>query len=287
MTWLWFDGTLGAGYQLGLETTATLYEHRTDHQHLAIYDTKEFGRVLALDEVIQTSESDEFIYHEMMAHVPILAHGRARDVCIIGGGDGGMLREVAKHPLRQATMVEIDPAVVELSCKHLPSLSAGAFDNPVARLMFADGAKYVAETADRFDVIIIDSTDPLGPAEVLFSEGFYANCKRCLKPGGILVTQNGVPMTQADELTTSMRRLRRHFADVTCYLAPVPTYFGGHMAFGWATDDPGHRTVAPSDLSERNRATELTTRYYNPAIHHAAFALPNNIQSLIEPNRER
>ncbi len=281
MTWVWFDGTLGAGYQLGLEITATLYEHRTDHQHLAIYDTREFGRVLALDEVIQTSESDEFIYHEMMAHVPILAHGAVDDVCIIGGGDGGMLREVVKHPLQRATMVELDPAVVEMSREHLPRLSAGAFDHPCTNLLFADGAKYVAETDDRFDVIIIDSTDPLGPAEILFSEAFYADCKRCLKPGGILVTQNGVPMTQAEELTTSMRRLRRHFAEVSCYLAPVPTYFGGHMAFGWATDHAAHRTVSLQALTERHRATELNTRYYNPAIHQAAFALPNSVQALV------
>ncbi len=282
MTWVWFDGTLGAGYQLGLETTATLFEHRTDLQHLAIYDTKSFGRVLALDGVIQTTESDEFIYHEMMAHVPLLAHGSARHVCVIGGGDGGMLREVVKHPVERATMVEIDPAVVELSREFLPRLSAGAFDHPRSQLVFADGAKFVAETEDRFDVIIIDSTDPLGPAEILFSQAFYAGCKRCLKPGGILVTQNGVPTSQSDELLTSMRRLRRHFTDVTCYLAPVPTYFGGHMAFGWATDDHTHRDVTEETLTTRYAAANLGTGYYNPPTHRAAFALPNNVQALVD-----
>ena len=281
MTWVWFDGTLGAGYQLGLETTATLFDHRTELQHLAIYDTKSFGRVLALDEVIQTAEGDEFIYHEMMAHVPILAHGAARRICIIGGGDGGMLREVVKHPVERATMVEIDPAVVELSREFLPRLSAGAFDHPRSQITIADGAKFVADTHDRFDVIIVDSTDPIGPAEILFSEAFYANCKRCLEPGGILVTQNGVPSSQSDELVTSMRRLRRHFTDVTCYLAAVPTYFGGHMAFGWATDDHTHRGVGEETLTQRLAIAGLDTRYYNPATHRAAFALPNNVAALV------
>lgn len=282
MTWVWFDESLDEGYRLGLEITQTLYEEASEHQSLAIYQSARFGRVLALDGIVQTTESDEFIYHEILTHLPMLAHGNAREVAIIGGGDGGTLREVLKHPLQRATMVEIDPHVVELCRTHLPSLSDGAFDDPRADLVIADGARFVAQTDRRFDVLIIDSTDPVGPAEVLFSEQFYRDCQASLAPGGILVTQNGVPLVQPGELTTSYRRLSANFADVSCYLAPVPTYFGGFMAFGWASDDPAKRQVSETEIAARFAAADLTTRYYLPAIHRAAFALPRNIAELLQ-----
>jgi len=281
VTWIWFDETLDEGYRLGLEISQTLHEQVSEHQSLAIYETARFGRVLALDGIVQTTESDEFIYHEMLTHPPILAHGHAREVGIIGGGDGGTLREVLKHPVDRATMVEIDPHVVELCRTHLPSLSAGAFDDPRADLVIADGARFIAETDRRFDVLIVDSTDPVGPAEILFSEEFYRHCQASLAPGGILVTQNGVPMVQPEELTTAYRRLSASFADVTCYLAPVPTYFGGFMAFGWASDDPAKRRVAEPEIAARFATAALATRYYLPTIHHAAFALPRCIAELL------
>ncbi len=281
MTWAWFDESLGEGYRLGLEIVETIYEEVSEHQRLSIHQSTHFGRVLALDGIVQTTEGDEFIYHEMLAHLPLLAHGEAREVCIIGGGDGGMLREVLKHPVARATMVEIDPHVVELCRTHMPSLSDGAFDDPRADLIIGDGARYVAETDRRFDLLIIDSTDPVGPGEVLFSAAFYRDCRRCLAPGGILVTQNGVPMLQPAELTTSYRRLSAIFADVTCYLAPVPTYFGGFMAFGWASDDPTKRHVGEDRVAERFAAANLATRYYRPALHNAAFALPGYVADLL------
>ncbi|MHA1565219.1 MAG: polyamine aminopropyltransferase [Alphaproteobacteria bacterium] len=281
MTWVWFDDTLEEGYRLGLKIEETLYEESSEHQRLAIYQSANFGRVLSLDGIVQTTEGDEFIYHEMLTHIPILAHGKVREVAIIGGGDGGSLREVLKHPIDRATMIEIDPHVVELCRTYMPSLSAGAFDDPRTDLVIADGARYVAETDRRFDVLIIDSTDPIGPAEILFSEGFYRDCRRCLAPGGILVTQNGVPMVQPQELTTSYRRLSAIFADVTCYLAPVPTYFGGAMAFGWATDDPAKRRVTTAEIAKRFAAANFATRYYLPDIHRPAFALPRCIADLL------
>ena len=156
---------------------------------------------------MQTTEGDEFVYHEMMTHVPILAHGQAREILIIGGGDGGMARECLRHPdVTQVTMVEIDPGVVELCRTYLPSLSAGALMTPPA-LEIADGARFVAETAQRFDVIIVDSTDPIGPGEVLFSAPFYQACARALRPGGVIVTQNGVPFVQGEEVTDTYQRL--------------------------------------------------------------------------------
>lgn len=250
------------------------FENRTDHQHLMIFHNARLGRVMTLDGVVQTTEADEFIYHEMMTHVPLLAHGRASHVLIVGGGDGGMLREALRHPVAQVTQVEIDQAVIDMARKYLPNHSAGAYDDPRLRLVIADGMDFVLDTSDRYDVIICDSTDPIGPGEALFSEDFYARAKDCLAPGGVLVTQNGVPFLQPDELKTTARRMQPHFADTGFYCAPVPTYYGGFMAFGWGTDDRELRHVDLPVLQTRYDTAGLKTRYYTPAIHQAAFALP-------------
>jgi spermidine synthase len=279
----WFKETLHAEISQGLRMDKVLFRDQTGLQDLIIFENAKFGRVLTLDGVVQTTEGDEFIYHEMLTHVPVTAHGSARHVLIIGGGDGGMAREVLKHQgVDRVTMVEIDGGVVDMSKKHLPSLSAGAFDNPRLDLVIADGAKYVAETADRFDVIIVDSTDPIGPGEVLFTAAFYADCKRCLNPGGIVVTQNGVPFLQSDEVVNSWHRLGESFADVSFYIAPVPTYQGGHMAFGWATDDTAKRHQSVDSLTARFSPLGIKTRYYTPAVHVGAFALPQWMLDLLK-----
>ncbi len=277
----WFTEQLHANYQLRLLVTQTLFQEKTAHQDLIIFENPVMGRILALDGVIQTTEGDEFIYHEMLAHVPILAHGQARRVLIVGGGDGGMLKQVLRHPNVEATLVEIDPGVIELCRKFLPSIGENAFDAPRARVVIADGARYMAETEDKYDVMIVDSTDPIGPGEVLFSAAFYGDCKRRLNRGGILVTQSGVPFLQKTELTNSYQRLKQHFADASFYVAPVPTYAGGFMAFGWASDDAGARRQPHAVIADRYARSGLSTRYYNPDIHVAAFALPNYVRALM------
>lgn len=276
-----FAETLHRGYGQHFQVDQVLYREKTDFQDLVIFENPVFGRVLALDGVIQTTERDNHIYHEMLAHVPILAHGAAENVLIIGGGDGGTLREVVKHPLERATMVEIDGAVIELSKRYLPKLSAGAFDDPKAEIMIADGLKFVAETERKYDVIIVDSTDPIGPGEVLFTERFYADCKRCLTPGGVLVTQNGVPLFQPEEVRSGYRKLSGLFSDVGFYLAAVPTYTGGAMALGWATDDAALRGLSVEALQPRFAAAGIQTRYYTPAVHVGSFALPPEVSALI------
>jgi spermidine synthase len=279
----WFRETLHAEISQGLRMDKVLFRDQTGLQDLIIFENAKFGRVLTLDGVVQTTEGDEFIYHEMLTHVPVTAHGSARHVLIIGGGDGGMAREVLKHKgVEKVTMVEIDAGVVDMSKQHLPSLSAGAFENPRLDLVITDGAKYVAETADRFDVIIVDSTDPIGPGEVLFTAAFYADCKRCLNPGGVVVTQNGVPFLQSDEMVNSWHRLGESFADVGFYIAPVPTYQGGHMAFGWATDDTSKRHQNVDNLAAKFSPLGIKTRYYTPAVHAGAFALPQWMLDLLK-----
>jgi spermidine synthase len=272
----WYRETLYTEVSQSFKVERIVHREKTDLQDLVIFENKVMGRILALDGVIQTAEGDEFFYHEMMGHVPVMAHGTARRVLIVGGGDGGLLEEVLKHKtVERVVMVEIDPYVIELSKKYLPSIPKKAFDDKRAEIVIADGAKHVAETAERFDVIMIDSTDPHGPGEVLFTSEFYGNCKRCMNPGGIMVTQNGVPFFQPDELSTTYKRLRPIYADVGFYVVPVPTYYGGFMALSWASLDAKHRQTPPAEIERRFKAAALDTKYYNPAIHLACFALPN------------
>lgn len=278
----WFDERLHTGYHQRFEVTRTLHHQRTRYQDLVIFETPTFGRVFALDGIVQTTEADEFFYHEMLTHPPILAHGDVRKVLIIGGGDGGALEEVLKHKdVEKVTMVEIDADVVDLCRKYLPSISGDAFDDPRTDLVIADGTRLVAETEEKFDLVVVDSTDPIGPGVALFQKEFYANCKRCLNEKGILVTQNGVPFLQSSEFIDTCKHLRPLFDDVTFYLTAVPTYVGGFMALGWASLDAVNRRVSRKTLETRFRRAAIKTRYYTPAVHLAAFALPAYIAKLM------
>ena len=282
MTGDWFEETLHPGLHTRLRIDKLLYEGNSDLQHLILFENPEFGRVLALNGVVQTTERDEFIYHEMLAHLPLFAHGAAREVLIIGGGDGGMLEEVLKHQaVTRATLVEIDAGVIKFSKEYLRSICGNAFEDPRTEIVIADGGDHVETTGDRYDVVIVDSTDPIGPGEILFTERFYTACKRVLAPGGVLVTQNGVPFVQGDELRNTLAALKPLFADTSCYTATVPAYVGGCMAFGWATDDTDLRSVSLDALERRYAGAKLDTRYYTPAVHRAAFALPGYIAELI------
>ncbi|MFR0691796.1 polyamine aminopropyltransferase [Enterobacterales bacterium AE_CKDN230030158-1A_HGKHYDSX7] len=277
-----YQETLYDGYGQRFSVDRLLHEVRTEHQHLVIFENARMGRVMALDGVIQTTEADEFIYHEMLTHVPILAHGAARRVLIIGGGDGGMLREVAKHAsVEHITMVEIDGTVVDMCKEFLPNHSQGAFDDARLNLVIDDGMRFVATTSEKFDVIISDSTDPIGPGEVLFSENFYQACHRCLNEGGVLVTQNGTPFMQLDTVRNTAGRMNGLFADWHFYQAAVPTYIGGSMTFAWGSTNPALRKVDTATLAQRFAASGIQTRYYNPAIHQGAFALPQYVLQAI------
>lgn len=275
--------TLHQGYGQYFDMSEVLFEQKTDQWHLVIFNNPQFGRVMALDGIIQTTERDEFIYHEMLTHLPIFAHGKAKSVLIIGGGDGGMLREVVKHQaIEQITMVEIDHTVVDMCKTYLPNHSNGAYDDPRVDLVIDDGANFVNTTEKRFDVIISDCTDPVGPGEVLFSSAFYQGCKRCLNEGGIFVAQNGVAFMQIDEVTTTAQRLGAYLSDVSFYSAGVPTYIGGGMTFAWGSDNPKLRHQSLADIRARFEAANISTRYYTPAIHLASFALPAFIEQACE-----
>ena len=277
-----FVEILHEAYGQSLSVDKMLYDNNSSVQHIQLFENGRFGRVLALDGIVQTTEGDEFIYHEMLTHVPILGHGNASRVLIIGGGDGGTAREVLRHrSVESVTLVEIDAGVSAFSKTYLPTLSKGALDDPRLNLVIADGADFVLGSDDKFDVIIIDSTDPIGPGEALFTKNFYSHAKQCLAADGVLVTQNGVPFMQPDELQGTMRSFQRLFVDWGCYTACIPTYAGGPMAFGWGALSSAPRNVSVHMLRERLTAARLDLAYYTPDVHKAAFSLPRYIEKLL------
>ncbi len=254
-------------------------------QDIVVFDTTTHGRVLALDGAIQITEADEFVYQEMLAHVPLLAHGAAQRVLIIGAGDGGVLRRVLQHrTTRQAVMVEIDREVICLAKQFLPSIGGDAWTDPRTEVITGDGIAYVAAaTAGSFDVIIVDSTDPVGVGEALFTDAFYADCARILMPGGLVVNQCGVPFMQPNELSESSRRHARAFPHVAAYVAAVPTYVGGFMTLGIAATLPGVGKIPVETIRARAEKAGIlgVTRYWTPELHAAAFQLPPYIANLI------
>lgn len=281
----WISETLFEHFGLRVSYAAdrVLYETETAHQHLVLFENRFFGKMLMLDGATQISSRDEYVYQEMMSHVPLFAHGRARQVLIIGGGDCGIAEEVLKHgSVRGLTQVEIDASVVEFAREHFPEFTRPVFADRRFDCIIDDGMKFVAGTTRRFDVIIVDSTDPQGPGAVLFTGEFYAACKRCLNRGGVLVTQNGVPFFQPEELNASIGHFRNLFADATCYTAAIPTYVGGLMAMGFATDNRRLRRAPVRTIAERyRRAGHFATRYWTPELHVGAFALPRFIAGLV------
>ncbi|HSX03842.1 MAG TPA: polyamine aminopropyltransferase [Rhabdochlamydiaceae bacterium] len=269
-----FNEGLHSNWRQSFSISKELYRDKTEHQDLVIFENKRFGKVLALDGIIQLTEADEPIYHEMIVHVPLLTHGAPTSILILGGGDGGALREVLKYPsVKRAVLVDIDSSVIELSTKYFPKVSNGAFEDPRVQIIVDDASKFVTTSDQTFDVIICDSTDPIGPGACLFTSEFYGECKKRLKPGGIFVNQGGVPFLQQDEFSSIWKNLSSQFHHAGFYVAPVPTYVGGFMAFGWASDTDYQ--VSEETLRERAAHLGDSLFYYTPKIHKASFALPH------------
>lgn len=278
----WFNETLYTGFRQSHEVKKVLFEGKSKYQKVKVFESGRFGRMLALDGVVQCTEGDEFVYHEMLTHLPIMAHGNVQSVLIIGGGDGGILEEVLKHKgVKRATMVEIDGMVIDVSKKFLPKICGKAFQDKRTNLVVGDGAAWVAETDERYDLVIVDRPDPVGPATVLFSKAFYDNCRRVMKPGAILVAQNGVPHMQGPELTDAVKLFQKIWAHSGTYLAVVPTYVCGFMSLTWASDRD-ITDVDPRKVFQRfDKAGLKGLNYYNPELHFGAFALPNFVARLL------
>jgi spermidine synthase len=273
----WIEETLYDNWGQRFRVARELARVRSPFQDIVVFESDSHGRVLMLDGVVQITERDEFVYQEMLTHVPLFSHPDPRRVLIIGAGDGGVLRRVLEHPgVEKAVMVEIDGAVIELSKEHLPSIAQDAWTNPRAEVIVGDGIDYVARAPDAaFDVIIVDSTDPIGVGEVLFTDSFYEQCARVLSAQGLIVNQCGVPFMQADELHDTSLRRAKFFPHVSAYVAAVPTYVGGFMTLGIASKV----SLAGQDVqSVRARAQaaglEGKTQYWTPEIHVGSFNLP-------------
>jgi spermidine synthase len=243
-----------------------LLSERTPFQKMDIYETDSHGRVLLLDGLVQTTERDEFFYHEMLVHPAMMAHPRPQDILIIGGGDGGALREVLRHRVRTATLVEIDARVIEVCRKYFPGLSS-SFEDKRAKVVVEDGNRFIRQTDRRFDVVLVDSSDPVGPSVVLHQRRFYEALKRCLRPGGIIASQAGAPLFHLEHLRQKRAFLKKLFTLALYYVGPVPTYPGGLWCYAYLSD-----RVDPIKRLRKHVPRKL--RYYNTDAHRAAFALP-------------
>ena len=275
-----YKGILGMSFKV----EKTLFSGTSPFQQVDVLQTAGHGKMLLNDGMVMLSERDEFIYHEMIAHVPLFVHPGARQVLIVGGGDGGTAREVLRHrSVERVVMVEIDEMVVSACKAHIPSV-ASAFDDPKLDLLIQDGLKYVAGTDDRFDVIIIDSTDPIGPAEPLFDRDFYHNTAGLLNHGGILITQAESPFYDHDIQRVMLQHQRPYFDRLHLYQMTNMTYPSGFWSFGFASNrwDP----LADFD-PDRPAASGIPFRYYNAGIHRAAFMLPafvaEQLAAVIDP----
>jgi spermidine synthase len=274
----WINETLYPNWGQRFLVKRELARVKSEFQDIVIFESFSHGRVMVLDGVIQITERDEFVYQEMLTHVPMLAHGAASNVLIIGAGDGGVLRRVLQHPgVKHAVMAEIDGEVIRLAKEFLPDIAAGAWDDPRTEVIVGDGIDYVSRARNAaFDAIIVDSTDPIGVGEVLFTDAFYANCARILTARGLVVNQCGVPFMQPDELRETTARRARFFSHVTAYVAAVPTYVGGFMTLGWSAKDASLTRLEVSEVRARANTAGIlgTTRYWTPEIHVGAFNLP-------------
>lgn len=276
----WFEEQLDIdkGRALRIRTRKLLENVQSDFQEISVFDTDAFGRMLVHDGVIMLTEFDEAHYHEMIAHVALITHPSPADILVIGGGDGGTLREVLRHPrVQTARLCEIDPMVVEVCRNHFPGLSS-SFDDSRVSLHFEDGAEFVKRHTAAFDVIIVDSSDPVGPAEVLFQKEFYRSMRNALKPGGIVITQSESFMYHAELIGKIASFCRTIFPLYRYYYTMVPTYPSGLIGFSFCSLGPD-----PLNEVDLERITALgQMRYYSAEIHRAAFTLPARAQSIFK-----
>jgi len=265
---LWFTEKQTPNLALSCLLKTTLHREKTKYQDLAVLDTVEYGRMLVLDGCIMTTEKDEFFYHEMITHVPMHTHPRPEQVLVVGGGDGGTVREVLKHPtVSRVVLAEIDEGVVNAAREYFPTLSQGLSD-PRVEIQITDAILYVREHRDEFDVVIVDSTDPIGPGVGLFTREFYQDVFKVLKDGGLMVAQTESPVNNMEVVQKVYRNLQGVFPLVRLYLGPVPTYPTGIWSYTLASKGPD--PVAVPD----EKFLALETKYYTPEVHRAAFALP-------------
>lgn len=269
---LWFHDSveMAHGYRMSIKIKDVLCHYRSRYQEITIFETEKLGRMLVLDEITMLTEFDEFAYHEMIVHVPLLVHPEPARILVIGGGDGGTVREIIRHPeVKEIHVCEIDEEVIKACRKYLPSL-ASSFDDPRVQIFYEDGAAFVKEHPDTYDIIIVDSTDPVGPGQILFQRKFYEDMKRALSKQGIAVTQCESIYLHRDIIRHVSSFAREIYPKVRYYNTLVPTYPSGIIGFFFCSleYDP------VKDFSEQRAARIEGLRYYTPELHRASFILP-------------
>jgi len=273
---MWFKEGQIANAAMTYKIKETLVTKTTQYQELAILDTEAFGRMLVLDGIVQTTIDDEYVYHEMITHIPLFTHPNPKKVLVVGGGDGGAIREVLKHPgIEKAVLCEIDVAVVTECKKYLPEISC-ALENPKCEVFIGDGIKYVHEHKNEFDVVIVDSTDPFGAAEGLFGGSFYKEIYECLTKDGIFIAQTETPFFLPEVVKRVFNDAKAVFPVTKLFMAAIPTYPSGFWSFTVGSKKYDPETV---DLSE---AYEFDTKYYTKKLHKACFALPKFVEDLVK-----
>ena len=268
-----------SGFGIAIKAGRVLVSKQTPFQKLEIFETEsELGRVLTLDDLMMTTEGDEYHYHEMIAHVPMMHHKNPKSVLVIGGGDGGTVREVLKHDtVERVVLCEIDGDVVEECKKYLPTIAC-QLDNPKVEILVEDAIEYIKNKEDEFDIVLIDSTDPMGPGEGLFTDEFYNNVKKSLKKGGIVAAQSESPFVNKKEIRKMYTQLKRVFPVVSTYTSNIPTYPGGYWAWAFCSE-----SVKPLSYFDERRANDITKtcKIYNKDYHMSRFALPNYLKDLL------
>lgn len=278
---LWFSEYHSPSVKLSIKVEKQLYSGQSDFQQIDVFESEEYGRFLTLDGYMMLTEKDEFIYHEMIVHVPMAVNPEIKNVLVIGAGDGGVLRELTRYKgVERIDLVEIDGQVVEVCKKYLPKTACG-FEDDRVNVYFQDGLKFVRRCENIYDLIIVDSTDPFGPGEGLFTKEFYGNCCNALTEKGIMVNQCESPFYSEDRIAMQRahKRIVESFPVSRVYQAHIPSYPSGHWLFGFASKK--YHPVKDLD-PEAWKALGIKTRYYNTKLHAAAFALPNYVQELLE-----
>ena len=286
-----FKERLHKGYAQVMELSGKpLADEKSRYQHIKIFDTPSNGRVMTLDDIVQITTRDESAYAEMLTHLPLLEHGKAERVMIVGGGDLSIADEALKHKgVKEVVLVDIDGRVIELCRQHFGEINAKAFKDKRLKLEVADAFEYLGrkESKNRFDLIVADRPDPVGPGKALFGETFYDRVRNALKPGGFATFQTGVPFYQPWEITEALNELAEFFPSSGLYLTVVPTYIGGSMTFAWGATSAEYRKLPLETLRQRFAGSGIVTRYYNPEIHQGAFALPQYVlQAVNRPSND-
>jgi spermidine synthase len=278
---MWIYETLYPDIKVGLKGNL-IYKKKSRFQDLRIYKTERFGNVLVLDGAIQTTQKDEFIYHEMMSHTLMLLHPKPERILIIGGGDGGILREVLKYKsVKKAYLVEIDRQVIELTKKYLKSICKNSFSDKRTKIVLDDGAKFLHETDKKFDIVIVDSPDPVGVAKTLFSKKFYKDINSVLTDNGFMIRQTGSTILQPHGLKDNCKILKTIFPHVWPHMTAIPTYIGGFFSLTAAGKATDISDVSIDILEKRYKKNKLKTQYYNPYLHIGSVLLPEYVNRSI------